>query len=129
MNESTTLKIEILPDTTIDSEKLEKLTQTLQRELEGINEINNVKFVRETKAPDDTMAADPITIGSLLVTLAASGGVLTSIIDTIKARLTQNNITKVSLNGNTIELPNLDETQKTKLIDEFMKQSSKSPNS
>ena len=75
------------PDT--DAEDLERLTRQLRDELSELDV--QADLVTGGSAPANTKAGDVIEWGTLLLTLAASGGVITALINAIQAWLTNRN--------------------------------------
>ncbi|WP_214108364.1 effector-associated constant component EACC1 [Acrocarpospora catenulata] len=75
-------------------------------------------------APEGSKAVDAATWETLLVTFAASGGVLTTIIAGINAwvarRQTSTSVT-IEINGNSLTLPTATEEERRELIQAFVK--------
>jgi len=69
-----------------DDEELAEITQQLREELLELD-VEAVDLVGGGEAPAKAKAGDPISLGMLLVTLAASGGVLTSLINVLQSWL------------------------------------------
>ena len=70
-----------------DDEQLEQLTLQLKEDLRELD-VDKVHFIRKGDAPTGTKGDDVTRWGSLFVTLAASGGILPSVINTIQSWLT-----------------------------------------
>jgi uncharacterized protein YajQ (UPF0234 family) len=79
-----------------DIEELEKLTQQLREELLELD-VEAVDLVSAGEIPEKAKAGEPITWGVLLLTLAASGGVLTSLISLLQAWLTRHGQSRVTV--------------------------------
>lgn len=75
------------PDT--DTEDLERLTRQLREELSELDV--QVDLMTGGPAPTNAKAGDVIEWGTLLLTLAASGGVITTLINAIQTWLTNRN--------------------------------------
>ena len=65
-----TLNIDPGPDA--DAEELEQVTLQLRDELRELD-LESVDLVREGEAPEGAKVVDPITLGGVTLTLAASG--------------------------------------------------------
>ncbi len=78
-----------------DAKDIEKMAQRLRDELQEL-EVEAVKFA-EKQAPDGSKAGLDIDWTTLLVALAASGGVLTSLIAAIQAWLLRNQESSVTM--------------------------------
>lgn len=80
--------------------------------------MDGVDFVKSGKAPAKAKAGDLITWGTLLLTLAASGGVLTTLIGMVQSWLTRHNQRSISLevNGNKIDINDISSEDQKRLI-------------
>ena len=104
-----------------DDELLADLTTNLRDELEQLN-VENIQLPVQSNHPQGAKSGDAFTWGQLLLTLAASGGVLTSIIATIKAwllRQTRCSI-RVEMDGDTLEITGVDSEDQRKIIDQWL---------
>ena len=72
-----------------DVEELERLTWNLQKELAELD-VATVDLVCAGKAPERAKTGDPISWGTLLITLTVSSGALTMLIKTLQSLLTRN---------------------------------------
>lgn len=106
----------------LDAEEKERITRQLREELMGVD-VDGVDFVKSGKAPVKAKAGDPITWGTLLLTLAASGGVLTTIIGVVQSWLTRHNQRSISLevNGNKIDVHDITSEDQKRLIDSWIR--------
>lgn len=83
---------------TIATEEVEQDTRRLRdRILE--TDVKKVDYAPSGTAPAGTRVVDPVTIGTLLVTLASSGGVLTALIGVLKDWLARNSQHSITLEG------------------------------
>lgn len=108
-----------------DDEELEELTRLLRDELLELD-VDDVDIVEGGEAPDGTKAASTFSWGNLLVTMAASGGVLTSLIGAVRSWLSRNEGKSVTLviGEDRLELSNLSSEEQAKLIDVFVRRHS-----
>jgi Effector Associated Constant Component 1 len=81
-----------------DADELSTLTQQLRDELLE-TDVKEVRFISEDNAPEGSRAVDPVTLGTLAVTFAASGGVFTTLINTIQAWLLRDEKHSITLEG------------------------------
>ncbi len=104
-----------------DNEDLQELTILLRDEL-GNLEIEKIVSPSDVSQPNGTKSPDAISWGQLLITLAASGGVLTTLISAINAWVLRQSdcMIKMELDGDTIELNGIDSKVQKKLIDDFL---------
>ena len=105
----------------LDDEEKEHVTRQLRYELLGLA-VNDVEFVKSGKTPTGAKAGDPVTLGALLITLAASGGVLPTIIGTIQSWLTRHNQRSISLeiNGSKIDIKDVSSEDQKRLINAWI---------
>ena len=108
-----------------DAEDLATLTQRLMSELKELG-VESVEPVRLSESPEGTKGAG-IDWGTVLVTLAASGGVLTTLINLLQARLTRDERRSVTveIGGDKLMLTGVSSQQQQQLIDEWLKRHSK----
>jgi hypothetical protein len=94
-------------DPDADDEELERSTRQLRAELLNLD-AESVTLVRSGDAAAGAKVADPVTVGAIIVALSASGGVLTTLIDTVRDWLARRSAHKVvvTIDGDTIELDN-----------------------
>lgn len=67
-----------------DSRDLERASANLRAELRRVNGVESVEPLPAGDAPSGSRAVDTQSIGSILMTLAASGGVLNSLIGVLR---------------------------------------------
>ncbi len=108
-----------------DAEELATLAQRLVAELKEL-EVESVELGRQ-EVPPGAMSGPGIDWGTVLVTLAASGGVLTTLINLIQARLTRDERRSVTveIGGDKLVLTGVSSEQQQQLIDEWLKRQAK----
>jgi hypothetical protein len=113
------LDIDAGPDT--DTEELAELTQQLRRELSELD-VEAVDLVRAGEAPEGAKAGDPIAWGELLVTLAASGGALATLINVLQSWLTRHERRSVTLEieGDALEVTGISSEEQQRLINTWL---------
>jgi len=87
-DQTTQLMLHLDADTDTDLKELEELTQQLHQELIELD-VEAVDFVSAGETPSKAKAGDPIAWGTLLLTLAASGGVFTTLINVLQSWLSR----------------------------------------
>jgi len=110
----------------VDVEELEKHTLQLKKELIELD-VEAVDFVSAGESPEKVKAGDPITWGTLLLTLAASGGVLTSLISALQSWLTTRDRRSVTLeiDGDKLEVAGISSEEQRRLIDAWLSRHSR----
>jgi hypothetical protein len=88
-----------------DAKELERLTRQLREELLELD-LESVDLLRGGKAPEKAKVGDPISWGTILLTLAASGGVITSLINLLQSWLKRHERSNLTLEiqGDRLEL-------------------------
>jgi hypothetical protein len=128
--DKTDLIIRINSGTDIDKEELEKRTQQLREQILDLN-VDSVDLVKTRDKPEGSKAGEEVlTWGSLVVSLAASGGVLPSLIGTIQSWLSgrqnrENQKISMEIDGDKIELSGISSDEQRRLIDLFISRHSK----
>ena len=104
-----------------DDEELAELTRQLREELLELD-VETVDLVRAGKVPEKAKAGDPVTWGALLVALVASGGVLTTLINTLQSWLTRHERRSVILemDGDKLEVSGVSSEEQQRLINTWL---------
>ncbi len=103
-----------------DPEEIERFTQQLREELTEL-EVEGVDLVRAGETPAKAKVGDPITWGTLLLTLAVSGGVITTMINVLQSWLTRQERRSISLeiDGDKLEIKGISSKEQQRLINEW----------
>ena len=107
------------PDT--DMEDLERLTRQLRDELSELDV--QADLVTGGSAPANTKAGDVIEWGTLLLTLAASGGVITALINAILTWLTNRNQSAtitIEIGGEKLQITGNPSPEQQQLVKAFL---------
>lgn len=107
------------PDT--DADDLERLTQQLRNELSELDV--QADFVTGGPAPTNAKAGEVIEWGTLLLTLAASGGVITTLINALQAWLTNRNqlaTITIEIGGEKLQITGNPSPEQQRLIEAFL---------
>ncbi len=120
------LKLNFGDEPQADYGELERATRQLREELMGLD-VEDVGFVSAGEVPAKAKAGDPVTWGTLLLTLAASGGVFTTVISTVQSWLTRADRRSITLeiDGDKLEIKGIPSEEQQRLIDEWLKRRSK----
>jgi membrane-associated two-gene conflict system component 1 (EACC1) len=104
-----------------DAEELDRLARRLRAELGELDV--DVRAVAGD-LPAGAKAADPVTIGSLVVAFSAAGGVFPGLLETLRewlGRQTGKHRIKVTVDGDTVELERATSAERQQLIDAFVR--------
>ena len=113
----------------IDEEELENLTHQLQQELNELD-VEKVDLVRkEDLSLSNTKAGNAISWGSLLVTLAASGGILSSVINVFQSWTSNHKDHSITLEikGDKITVNGVSKKDEKRLIDSWLNRHNSEP--
>ncbi|MGH3874181.1 MAG: effector-associated constant component EACC1 [Pseudonocardiaceae bacterium] len=113
----------LTPDPELDPEAGERLTRQLCAELAELD-IESVGLASSGTAPDGAKGTDPVTLGAVVVALSASGGVFTTVIETVRDWLGQHSRqhrVAVTIDGDTIELERATAGQQRQLVDAYVR--------
>lgn len=101
-----------------DAEELDELTSSLRRQLLELD-VERVDRERDKQAsPAGSKAVDPITLGTLVVTLARSASALVGVVRTVRSSLSgsQTRSVKLSLGGDVLEITGASSKELDRLI-------------
>lgn len=110
------------PDEESDQEELERLSRGLRAELVELD-VDSVRAAAAESVPAGAKAADPVTIGAIIVALSASGGVFTSLVETLRdwlGRTTGRHRITLTIDGDTIEIERATAREQRALIDAYI---------
>lgn len=104
-----------------DDEELEELTRKLREELMDLD-IEGANFVRFGEAPAKAKSIEPVTLGTLLLTLVASGGVLTTTINVLQDWLTRHEKHSLTLEieGDKLQVTGISSEEQERLINAWL---------
>ena len=118
--EHTSLRLNLRSDIESDEEELTQLMRRLRREL---SDLPDVERLESPKAPAPSRSKTPgIDWQALIITLAASGGVLTSLINTVQSWLTRHERTSVTLEigGDKLVLTGVSPESERRLVSDWI---------
>jgi membrane-associated two-gene conflict system component 1 (EACC1) len=102
-------------------EELDRLARRLRAEL---GELDVDVLAVAGDLPAGAKAADPVTIGSLVVAFSAAGGVFPGMLETLRewlGRQAGKHRIKVTVDGDTVELERATSAERQQLIDAFVR--------
>jgi len=107
-----------------DAADVEALNQQLQQEL---RELDEATFeLARTEAPTGAKSGlTPIDWTTLFVTLAASGGVLTTLVNLIQSKLTKDRSVTLEIGGDKLTVTGISSEDQKRLIDDWLKRRQK----
>ena len=119
--ENLQLTLNLVTDPQVDAAELADLTQRLRQELLELD-VDQVELPRSGPPPPGAKAIEPFSWGTLIITLATSGGVLTTLIGLLQSWLNRNNQrqVKLTINGDTLEVSGLSSDEQRRLIAEWL---------
>lgn len=126
-----TAQITVFIDSDSDSETcpedLERFTQSLQREFSSLD-VESVDLLNGGESPSNSKVGDPISWGAIIVTLLATGGVITTLINAIQSWLTQCERRSITLeiNGDKLQIKGISSEEQKRLIDAWIDRNTKS---
>ncbi|WP_345010589.1 hypothetical protein [Streptomyces shaanxiensis] len=113
----------VAPDPDVEPETGERVSRRLRSEIADLD----VEWVRpgpSVPAPDGAKAADPVTLGAIMVAMSASGGVFATLIETVRdwlGRSSARHRVSLTINGDTIELERASNAERRDLIDAYIR--------
>jgi Effector Associated Constant Component 1 len=109
--------LELDPGFETDAEQLDELTSQLRRALLDLD-VESVDRVRRDQAPPGARGVDLIALGTLLVTLAGSEGLLTELVAQVRSWLARSGQRSVRLeiDGDVLEVTGASSSDQARLI-------------
>jgi hypothetical protein len=110
------LELETLPDT--DSEELAALVQRLRTELLDLD-VDRVEPLTAGQAPEGAKGVELLALGVLVVQFVLQPGVLTSIVDGVRAWLQRQSVrsVKLTLDGDSLEVTGASSEEQDRLVE------------
>jgi hypothetical protein len=115
--------VAVAADSEADATSVERQVSRLRAELAELD-VESVATVPGGVVPDGAKGADPVTIGALVVSLSASGGVVVALIETVRdwlGRQTGGHRVALTIDGDTIELDRATRAQQGELVKAFVR--------
>lgn len=106
----------------VDSDQVGRLARQFRTELRNL-EIESISPITLENVPPGAKGVDPASLGALLITLSATGGVFPILIETARdwlARHTTARRISVTIDGDTLVLEKASKQEQSVLIDAYM---------
>lgn len=117
------LLLMVEPQSDVDSDEVDRSTRQLRAELKDLD-IESITHVVSRDAPPGTKGVDPSSLTALLITLSATGGILTILIETARDWLARQAAVRrisVTIDGDTIVLEKGSARERSALIDAYIR--------
>jgi hypothetical protein len=117
------LLVALQPAAGADAEETDRLTRQLRQELRSLD-VDAVAPVTGSGAPPGSKGADAASIGELLVTLSASGGVFATVVAAVRdwlGRRAGGHKVTLTIDGDTLELDGASPDERSELIATFVR--------
>ncbi|WP_433722492.1 effector-associated constant component EACC1 [Nocardia sp. CA-129566] len=116
------------PDT--DPNNLDQWTRQLRGELAQLDDVESAALAADSSVATGSKAGDPVSVGALMVVLAAPGGVLTTVVNTVRAWLASHSAVhrvSITIDGETIELDHATSSQQRELVELYVRRHAREP--
>lgn len=120
------VRLSVLPDSGYGNEERERLARRLRTELDELD-VDSVGWIAEGSVPAGAKGADPATLGAIMVSLSASGGIFAIVMEAVRdwlGRQTGRHRVSVTIDGDTIELERATADQQRELVEGFVRRHS-----
>ncbi|MGW2816689.1 effector-associated constant component EACC1 [Streptomyces sp. NPDC001415] len=116
----------ITSDSELDPEASEQLARQLRSEIAELD-LDSVRALPAGTVPDGAKAADPVTLGAIVVSLSTAGGVLSSLVETLRdwlGRQSARHRISLTVDGDTIQLERATSDERRDLIAAYIRRHS-----
>ncbi|NNN35534.1 hypothetical protein HLK59_35255 [Streptomyces sp. S3(2020)] len=117
------VRVDLAADPEFGAEAGERAARQLRSELSEL-EVESVRVLAGGPAPDGAKGADALTIGAVVVALSASGGVFTSLVETVRdwlGRSAARHRVSLTIDGDTIELERATAEERRALVEAYVR--------
>lgn len=117
------LTVVVEAESDADPAELDQLVRRLHTELRN-TDVEDIEPVSSEQVPPGAKGADPASIGALLVTLSAAGGVFSMLIQTTRdwlGRQATADKISVTIDGDTLVLEKSSEAERTALVEAYIR--------
>jgi hypothetical protein len=118
------LLVVLQPDADADADDVERMGRQLRNELRSLDAVDQVAPVAAGEAPEGSKGVDAASVTELLVTLSASGGVIATVVATVKdwlGRRSGGHKVSLTIDGDTLELDGATADERAQLIETFVR--------
>ncbi len=126
VGETVEVRLRIDPGSDADEGEMEVLTRRLLDELKNLD-IDTVEVMVSESAPADAKSGDVFSWGSLILTLAASGGLLSTVVNAAQQWLsrTQGRSITLEIDGDRLEVQGISSEEQKRLVDTWLSRHAK----
>ncbi len=117
------LLVAVQPEAGADAEEAERLGRQLRNELRSLD-VDDVVAVPGEEAPAGSKGVDVASVTQMLVTLSASGGVIATVVATVRdwlSRRSGGSKVTLTIDGDTLVLDSASAAEKAELIGTFVR--------
>jgi hypothetical protein len=117
------VRLVLAPAPGADAEDTDRLGRRLRRELSELD-VDDVRPQGDGAAPEGAKGADVASMAELLVTMSAGGGVLATLVATVRdwlGRRGNAGTITLTLDGDSLELSSATAAERSQLIDTFVR--------
>jgi hypothetical protein len=117
------LLVVLQPEAGADAEETDRLGRQLRAELSDLD-VDDVRAVDGGPPPPGAKGVDAASLTELLVTLSGAGGVVATVIATVRdwlGRRSAGHKVSVTIDGDTLELDSATAAERSELIDTFVR--------
>ncbi len=117
------LTLVVEPDADADPETADRLVRQLRTELENVD-VDDVEPLGPEDVPEGAKGADPYSLGALVVTLSAAGGIFSLLIETARdwlGRQAAADKVSVTIDGDTLVLEKSTKEERGALIEAYVR--------
>jgi hypothetical protein len=110
------------PEPEADPEQVERAGRQLRAELLALD-VDDVVLASSKSAPPGSKGVDAGSLGELMVTMSASGGVFTTVVSAVRGWLARREdaaTVKLTIDGDTLELGRANDEERSELIRAFI---------
>jgi hypothetical protein len=112
----------VLPDPQADVHDVERLVRRLRADLADLD-VDDVHAVANGDLPEGAKAADPVTVGAIMLAMSASGGLFTSVVGAVRdvlAHHAERHKVVMTIGSDSIELAGATDEQRDDLVRAFV---------
>jgi hypothetical protein len=117
-----TVRLQLLGED-FEEDEWDRSTRQLQAELRQLD-VEDVALAHVDDAAVGAKVVDPVSLGAIVVALSASGGVLVTLLETVRDWLGRHSLAHkvaVTIDGDTIELDHATADQQRDLVDAYVR--------
>ncbi|WP_097260173.1 effector-associated constant component EACC1 [Streptomyces sp. TLI_55] len=117
------VRVDLSPDPEFGAEAGERAARQLRSELSELD-VESLRVLVSGPAPDGAKGSDALAVGAVVVALSASGGVFTSLVETVRdwlGRSAARHRVSLTIDGDTIELEHATADERRALVEAYIR--------